>query len=271
MDKHFDDGPCEDLPPDDDLVMSDDLTNLLREWPYQPGQLAVRVIEGDDGRPKIQMRLDLGLLQMEMDGRPDGLRPEGYESWLERCETLLDVFEGEEEDGEGAFTLAPDDCRRLREEAVQYYQRYVALFVLEDFDGVVRDTSRNLRTLDLCAAHAERDEDREAMEQFRPYLLMMRARALAGQAVSDGEAKAALLAIDQALDDIRHVFVEAGDAAGFDAATEVQLLRGMREALAPKLPVSPKAELRSRLRQAVDAENYELAAILRDELRNMPD
>ena len=37
-------------------------------------------------------------------------------------------------------------------------------------------------------------KDREAMEQFRPYLLMMRARALAGQAVSDGEAKAALLA-----------------------------------------------------------------------------
>jgi hypothetical protein len=255
--------------------MSDDLTNLLREWPYQPGQLAVRVIEGDDGRPKIQMRLDLGLLQMEMDGRPDGQQPEGFDSWLERYEAMLDEGEaaGEVagEEVEHALVLNHDDCRRLREEAVQYYQRYVALFVLEDFDGVVRDTSRNLRALDLCSEHAESDEDREALEQFRPYLLMMRARALAGQAVSDGEAKAALLAIDQALDEIRHVFVESGDAAGFDAATEVQLLRGMREALAPKLPVSPKAELRNRLKQAVEAENYELAAILRDELRNMPD
>ncbi|MFG0275521.1 MAG: UvrB/UvrC motif-containing protein [Phycisphaerales bacterium] len=255
--------------------MSDDLTNLLRDWPYQPGQLAVRVIEGDDGRPKIQMRLDLGLLQMEMDGRPDGMQPEGFDSWLERYEAMLDEAESAGEaagaEVEHSLVLSADDCRCLREEAVQYYQRYVALFVLEDFDGVVRDTSRNLRALDLCCEHAERDEDREALEQFRPYLLMMRARALAGQAVSDGEAKAALLAIDQALDEIRHVFVEAGDAAGFDAATEVQLLRGMREALAPKLPVSPKAELRNRLKQAVEAENYELAAILRDELRNMPD
>lgn len=260
--------------------MSDDLTNLLREWPYQPGQLAVRVIDGDDGRPKIQMRLDLGLLQMEMDGRPDGQRPEDFDSWLERCEAMMDLAEAGDadpaaddasDDDPAPFRLSHEECKRLREEAVQYYQRYVALFVLEDFDGVVRDTSRNLRALDLCAACAESDEDRTLLEQFRPYLLMMRARALAGQAVADGEAKAALLAIDQAIEDIRRVFIEAGDAAGFEQASEVQLLRGMREALAPRLPVSPKAELRSRLRQAVESENYELAAILRDELRNMPD
>ena len=29
------------------------------------------------------MRIDLGLIQMEIDGRPDGERPEGYESLLE--------------------------------------------------------------------------------------------------------------------------------------------------------------------------------------------
>jgi len=43
----------------------------------------------------------------------------------------------------------------------------------------------------------------------------------------------------------------------------------MREALAPKLPVSARAELQSRLKQALESENYELAAILRDELRLM--
>ncbi len=29
--------------------MSYDLTKLLRDWPYEPGQLAVRIVEGDDG------------------------------------------------------------------------------------------------------------------------------------------------------------------------------------------------------------------------------
>ena len=250
--------------------MSDDLTNLLREWPYQPGQLSVRVIEGDEGLPKIQMRLDLGILQMEMDGRPDGLRPEGYDSFLEFCEARLDEMASAGKEP-AEFALSADECRRLREEAVQYYQRYVALFVLEDFDGVIRDASRNLRVLDLCAQHAETEDDRAALDQFRPYILMMRARAMAGQAVAEREPKAALLAIDRTLDEIKRHFAENASAEHFEESTEVQLLRGMRDALVPKLPISPKAELRARLRQAVEQENYELAAILRDELKGMPD
>ena len=250
--------------------MSDDLTNLLREWPYQPGQLSVRVIDGDDGLPKIQMRLDLGILQMEMDGRPDGARPEGHESFLELCEARLDEHTAAGKEPT-EFVLTPDDCRRLREEAVQYYQRYVALFVLEDFDGVIRDASRNLRVLDICAQHGETEDDRTALDQFRPYILMMRARAAAGQAVAEREPKAALLAIDRTLDEIRRHFADTGGGEHFDESTEVQLLRGMRDALVPKLPISAKGELRTRLRQAVEQENYELAAILRDELKNMPD
>ena len=54
--------------------------------PNEPGVINVRKIHGVDGLPKFQMRLDLGLLQMEMSGRPDGVRPHGYES-------LLDYFE----------------------------------------------------------------------------------------------------------------------------------------------------------------------------------
>ena len=47
------------------------------------------------------------------------------------------------------------------------------------------------------------------------------------------------------------------------------MLRGMRESLVPKLPVSQHAELRTRLAKALESENYELAAILRDELKMM--
>ncbi len=41
----------------------------------------------------------------------------------------------------------------------------------------------------------------------------------------------------------------------------------MRDALVPKLPVSQKSELHERLARALEQENYELAAILRDEIR----
>ncbi len=250
--------------------MSNDLSNILRDWPYQHGQLSVRIIEGDDGRPKIQLRLDLGVLQMETEGRPDGQRPLGHDSFLEYVEAQLDEHLASGANPE-AFRLDSDTSRQLREEAVQYYHRYVALFVLEDYEGVVRDTSRNLRVLDLCARHAESDEDREVLEQFRPYILMMRARARASQAVKDREPKAALLAIDEAVDDIRAHFSEIGEPEKASDSSEIRLLVGMRDALVPKLPTSPKSELRERLKKAVEQENYELAAILRDELRMMPE
>jgi hypothetical protein len=142
--------------------------------------------------------------------------------------------------------------------------------VLEDFDGVVRDTTRNLRVLDLLGEHAATESDRGSLEPNRAYIVMMRARAMASQALRDQEPKAAVLAIDQGLDALRAWFADRGEPEGFERSREVQVLQAMREALAPKLPVSQKAELRRRLNEAIMAENYELAAILRDELKMLP-
>ncbi|MBX3358017.1 MAG: UvrB/UvrC motif-containing protein [Phycisphaeraceae bacterium] len=246
--------------------MSADLSKILGRWPYESGQLNVRLIEGDDGEPRIQLRVDLGILQMRTEGRPDGLRPMGHESLLEYHEQRLDeVVAGE---GSAAtFVLNEDECRELREEAVQYYHRYVCLLALEDFEGVIRDTTRNLRVIDLCVKYAETEADRTALEQYRPYITMMRARALASQALKDNEPKAAIHAIDQGLDALKSYFSDSGRAEAYDESAEVRHLRGMRDALIPKLPVSQKGELRQRLAQAIEEENYELAAILRDELK----
>ncbi len=247
--------------------MSLDLTSLLRDWPYEPGQINVRLIEGDDGEPKIQMRLDLGVLQLETSGRPDGQRPFGYESLLEYYEARLEEGDSSEDGEEKPFALNEEDCRLLREEAVQYYHRYISLLVLGEYDSVVRDTMRNLRVLDLCKQHAEHDEDRDVLEQFRPYISMMKVRALASQMVADSEPKAALVIIDDGLETLRKQYEETGRGSEYEQASEVQLLRGMRDELTTKLPAGQKAELHERLRRAIEAENYELAAILRDELK----
>lgn len=249
--------------------MSRDLSSLLQEWPYEPGQINVRMIQGEDGEPKIQMRLDLGVLQMEVSGRPDGQRPHGFESLLEYYESGLEEHEATDEADE--FVLGPEDCRLLRDEAVQYYHRYIAMLILGEYEGVVRDTSRNLRVLDMCRDHAESEEDQAILEQFRAYLLMMRTRAVASHAVAEDEPKASLFALDQGLEDIRRLFEASDRAESYEASSEVQLLRGMRSELIKKLPASQKSELRQRLQDALAVENYELAAILRDELKNLKD
>jgi len=248
-----------------------DIGELLREWPHERGRIAARIIEGADGTPKLQVRLDLGLLQMELDGRPDGHRPHGAPSLLDHLRRRIEDAEAAG-DGAGA-TLDPETCRSLREEAVQVYHRYVALFSLGDWERVVRDTTRNLEVIELCRRHAEREEDRLLLEQFRPAVVAMRARAEAEAAVARRAPRDAVAALDAGLDELRsffeaHAAPEEAEPA-FEASGEVQLLRGMRDALVPKLPASQRAELEERLRAALDAENYELAAILRDELRMM--
>lgn len=241
-----------------------DLTPILREWPFEPGQLSVRIVPGSDGSPKLQMRVDLGILQMELRGRPDGLRPDGFDSLLELHEMRLDQQDDD-------FTLSSDDCRQLREEAAQFYHRYISLLVLGDYSGVVRDTSRNMRVLDLCSEYAESEEDREMLEPFRAYITMMRARAIAGQAVSDDEPRAALLAIEDGIEAVRRVYENQQRLPDFDTAHEVEMLKGMRDELTRKLPTSQRSELKKRLQEALERENYELAAILRDELKSLHD
>ncbi len=277
--------------------MKRDLTELLDEWPYEPGQIAVRVIEGIDGQPRIQVRLDLGILQMNTDGRPDGKRPHGFDSLLDYFESKIDQsnldsldladasdtpdhdpndevflektpFDRQHEvSGPNSRFLTPDDCRSLREEAQQYYHRYIAMLVLEDYEAVVRDTSRNMRVLDIFRDHAITAEDMHAMESHRPYIMMMRARSLASQALKSEENKAAVLAIDEGLDALKKYYEMVGHPELFDESGEVAMLRDMRDTLIPKLPVSQRAELRQRLDAAIAAENFELAAILRDEIR----
>lgn len=271
--------------------MERDLTEILEEWPFEPGKISVRVIEGKDGDPRIQVRLDLGILQMHVAGRPDGRRPEGYDSLLDFQESQIDqmqmeemaadqepesepAIEGfsEEDDDEDDSPRIPrfistEDCKALREEAQQYYHRYIALLVLEDYEAVVRDTSRNLRVLDLFRDYAIEEEDRHAMEGHRPYIMMMRARALASQAMKAEENKAAIFAIDEGLESLKAYYESLERPELFDESGEAQMLRDMRDSLVPKLPVSQKAELRQRLEAAIASENFELAAILRDEIK----
>ncbi|MCC6908265.1 MAG: UvrB/UvrC motif-containing protein [Phycisphaerales bacterium] len=253
-------------------MTDDDLTPILRNWPYVSGEVNVRLIQAGDGRMIIQMRVDLGILQMETSGRPDGTRPDGFESLLEACAAALQKHVDEHDDAEG-FMLTSDHCRRLREEAIQYYHRYVSLLALEEYDGVMRDTEHNMHIIEFCREFGETEFDQTVMEQLRCNTLMMHARAEASQAVAAKDTRAALAAIDRGLEAIREALEtqDVEEEEAFDSSAEVQLLRSMREALVPKLPVSQRSELHDRLKAALAAENYELAAILRDELRLLRD
>jgi len=246
-------------------MASHDLRRILAGWEYEPNQITVRKITGDDGAIKIQMRLDLGLLQMEVSGRPDGLRPHGYESLLAYHEHRLQ--KNVDKNGtELGFDLSSDDCQSLREEAVQYYHRYLAEFVLEDFEGVHRDTARNIRVLDLCRNYGREENDRGALEQYRPYLIMMNTRAMVHLSLRKGSFRRALTQVEEGLDQIREVFADVGQEEAFDESTEVSILKSLQQEIAARLPVDPLQKLQEELQKAVDEERFEDAIVLRERL-----
>jgi len=242
-----------------------DIGPVLRGWDYEPGTINVRKIKGLDGQPKLQMRLDLGLLQMELNGRPDGARPHG-------CESLLEYFEKRLTDHrrkhgtELGFHLGAQECQNLREEAVMYYQRYLSLFVLEDFPGVVRDTARNLRVLDICGKYAEEEQDRLVLEQYRPYIMMMNTRAQASILSKDERFPEALAAIEGGLTQIKGFFEQFGQDEAYAHSNEVKVLKRFAREIRKKLPVDPMQRLQRKLDRAVRDERYEEAAVLRDKL-----
>jgi hypothetical protein len=249
-----------------------DIGPVLRGWDYEPGTINVRKIKGLDGQPKLQMRLDLGLLQMELNGRPDGARPHG-------CESLLEYFEKRLTDHrrkhgtELGVHLGAQECQNLREEAVMYYQRYLSLFVLEDFPGVVRDTARNLRVLDICGKYAEEEQDRLVLEQYRPYIMMMNTRAQASILTKDERFPEALAVIESGLAKIKEFFEQFGQDEAYGHSNEVKVLKRFAREIRKKLPVSPVQKLQRKLERAVKNEEYEEAARLRDKivtLQNRP-
>jgi len=226
----------------------------------------VRKVSGNDGQPKLQMRLDLGLLQMELTGRPDGLKPHG-------CESLLDYYESQLKEHESrngtelGFHLTGQQCQSLREEAVMYYHRYLSLFVLEDFSGVVRDTDRNLRVLDLCGRYAVDEQDRLVLEQYRPYITMMNTRAAASILFTDKRYAEALKVIKRGIASIREFFERFGQLKALNHSNEVRVLKRFAREIKRKMPIDPLARLKSELDKAVHAERYEDAAKLRDEIQ----
>jgi len=245
---------------------SKDITPLLKGWDFEPGTINVRKIYGLDGEPKLQMRLELGLLQMEMTGRPDGTRPHGCESLLEYFQTQLE--EHTKRNGtELGFHLTAEQCQSLREEAEMYYRRYLSLFVLEDFPGVVRDTDRNLRLIDFCGKFAVEEQDRLVLEQFRPYIVMMKARAAASIEFKDKRFVEALKIVDEALESIREFFTAIGQTEAYGQSNEVRVLKRIARDIRKKMPVDPMQKLQSQLERAVRNERYEDAARLRDEIR----
>jgi len=239
-----------------EMSANKNLDGFLEQWPYEPGSVKVRVVQGDDGRDVLQMRVDMGILQLEIEGRPDGEHPHGFESYYDY---LLS-----EELRDADFLLNEEQCIEVDREFAQFYHRRVCWLTLREFRRAVEDAEHTLGLMDLCNDHSPDDQWAISHEQYRPFVLFHRIQAAALEELEGQAPEAAVEELNRGLEQLHDLFAEHDAEEYFEEDELVVRLVELRESLRDHYHVG--RTLQERLQDAVAREQYELAAKLRDEL-----
>ncbi|MCA9106615.1 MAG: UvrB/UvrC motif-containing protein [Planctomycetales bacterium] len=242
----------------DDRTDHDNIDFIIRSWAFDPTTVNARIVQGDDGRDVIQMRVDLGVLQMEATARPDGTRPHGFD-------TVLDYLKDKVGTEGVDYRLSDDDCFDIDREFVQFYHRRICWLQLCRFRQAIADADHTLGLMDLCQAHGPDEEWSLSHEQYRPFVMFHRIQAEALVALDEGEgAEAAIECITVGLERLRELFVEYEIEDHFDDDEMIKRLVEVREDIRTRFGIGQT--LREQLADAVAHEQYERAARLRDEI-----
>lgn len=248
--------------------MSKDIDDILNQWPFDPQSVNVRVLELAT-REVLQMRVDMGVLQMETDGRPDGVDFNGNKTYFE----FLKQKSMEKHD---EFELDEDSCLEIDREFVQFYHRRVCWLQLKQFSNAVRDADHTLGLMDFCKAYSPDEEWTVSHEQYRPFVLYHRTQAAALSNLDEDEVVELVdpVCVERAIDEVNiglsrlhKLFVEYDAVEQFEEDDLIVRLREFREGIREKYSIGLTRQ--EQLVKAIEDEDYEAAARLRDEISKM--
>lgn len=233
-----------------------DIDFILREWPYQPGVINPRIARARDGRQVIQMRIEMGLLQMELTGRPDGERPGGFDTYFDWIKSQAA--------GRDTMVLTEEQCLEVDREFLQFYHRRICCLALREFDRAVADADHTLALMDFVAEHSPDEQWTLSHQRYRAFVCFHRTQAAALAILERSGAEPAIEEINTGLELLRQIFA---DLQREDRSEEDELmgqLQELKESLRKEYHVG--RTLAEQLAEAVAAEEYERAARLRDEI-----
>lgn len=240
------------------MADSRNISDILQDWDYDSQSIRARIVAGQDGEADVlQMRVEMGIIQMAVDGRPDGIRPEGFA-------TYLDYLLQEEISQGNEWELNDEQCMEVDREFMQFYQRRISWLSIKEYQQVVRDADHTLALMDFCKRHSPEDGWTIVHEQYRPFVLFHRTQAAAYHQLNESTPQAAIECINDGLNTIRSIFESHDLEEHFDEDELVSQLRDIRESLRDEYSVGKT--LHEQLADAIASEQYERAAEIRDQL-----
>ncbi len=165
--------------------MRRDMDDAVSGWPYdpEPGEVIAREVRARDGRTVVQVRVELGVLQMEVSGRPDGTRPHGFTTYLDYLRyRAADRAANPKETGP-PWVMAREHCVAADREFVQFYHRREAWLALQRYDRALQDADHTIALMDFVHRHGIDADYVDSHERFRGIVLFHRTRAAAALAL----------------------------------------------------------------------------------------
>jgi len=252
----------------EDLV-GNDIDRLLREWEFNPAS-NVRKVVGEGGVQMVQVRVDQGafqgILQLYLDGRPDGKRPHGEDFALDYYRHSLEAHRRQAGGPDEGFTLNSASCKELFDESSRVYGRYVFLLQIKEYGRVVRDTERNMDLFRFVNEYAAQEDDRMNLEKWWPYVLRIHATARALLSFQGKDYDGALGTLEQAKEEIAQLPQVDAEEFAVERERSAQALDELIAELTEKRPPTETERLQNELEEAVEREDFERAAVLRDQM-----
>jgi len=244
----------------------DDISGILERWPFDPSRIQARRLEGSGpgARPIVQLRVDMGVLQMYRDGRPDGTRPGGHQSLLHQYRALAERAARRGVPPE-ALRIPPEDFPELDRELLQYHHRSLAFFALGDHARAARDANHGLELLMLIKRCAKDGSYVARHERTIPLVIFERARARALTALDGHKPALAVRHMEEGMRLLREHIKGSRCEAGAEAPRQLAFLGRWARRVRIAHGLGPPLE--TQLDEAVRREDYEEAARLRDEIR----
>ncbi len=250
--------------------MRRDMDDAIQGWPYdpEPGEVIAREIKARDGRTVIQVRIELGVLQMETGGRPDGTRPHGFATYLDYLRYRA-AGRGQTPGGKAPPWLMSREHRIAADrEFIQYYHRRVAWLGLQRYDRALLDADHTLALMDFVCRHGADEDYVASHERFRGLVLFHRTQAAAALALERRKPEEAIDIVGEGIERLgshHEKWVAEHDASETPNLSLVEQLNVLESEIRKNFAV--EKTLREQLNEAVALEDYERAARLRDQIR----
>jgi UvrB/uvrC motif len=249
--------------------MQPDVDELIRSWPYEPdkGKQLAREARAGDGRKVLQVRIELGVLQLEVTGRPDGARPHGFVTYLDYLRYVASGRAHALGSKTTRWSMSAEQCAALDREFIQFYHRRVAWRTLGKHDRIIQDADHTLALMDFVLRHGIDEEYIASHEQCRAIVLFHRTEAGFTMALDRNRPEEAIDALREGiarLNTHQRVWWEENDPDESPVPQLVERIAKVERELREQFLV--RKTLREQLDEAVVREDYEQAARLRDQI-----